>query len=256
MANFYGTDIEDIATVGSFPFMYGGNGADALFGDTGVNGIYGGQGNDLLVGGAPTAAIGTGTLADPFLYTVAAATGADILDGGTEDDCLVGFDGDDVLFGGDGNESGPVTVANAFIFAGGLFGGDGNDLLDGGRGNDKMDGGTGKDRMIGGDGTDVFDFNSTADSLKGALRDVIKDFSHPEHDKIDLSRIDANVKKAGDQAFKYIGASAFHHVRGELHEIQLANKTLVEGDTNGDGKADFQIELSGHLNLVKGDFVL
>ena len=77
-----------------------------------------------------------------------------------------------------------------------------------------------------------------------------------QHDQINLSLIDANIKKAGDQAFTYIGDAAFTHHRGELHEIQLANKTLVEGDTNGDGKADFQIEVTGHLHLVKAAFIL
>ena len=68
--------------------------------------------------------------------------------------------------------------------------------------------------------------------------------------------MDANSKKPLDQAFKYIGAAVFSHHAGELHEVRFANKTIVEGDTNGDGKADFQIELSGHINLVKGDFIL
>lgn len=30
---------------------------------------------------------------------------------------------------------------------------------------------------------------------------------------------------------------------------------IVEGDVNGDGAADFQIQLKGLINLTKGDFV-
>jgi hypothetical protein len=90
----------------------------------------------------------------------------------------------------------------------------------------------------------------------GSGRDVIKDFSHAEHDRIDISPIDANVHASGNQAFSYIGTHAFHHVSGELREILLSGRTIVEGDVNGDGKADFQIGLAGHINLVKGDFVL
>jgi hypothetical protein len=36
----------------------------------------------------------------------------------------------------------------------------------------------------------------------------------------------------------------------------LGGVTLVEGDVNGDGKADFQIELSGLHTLTGADFIL
>jgi hypothetical protein len=34
------------------------------------------------------------------------------------------------------------------------------------------------------------------------------------------------------------------------------DKTIVEGDTDGDGRADFQIALTGLIKLSQGDFVL
>ncbi|WP_210213311.1 hypothetical protein, partial [Sinorhizobium medicae] len=34
------------------------------------------------------------------------------------------------------------------------------------------------------------------------------------------------------------------------------DKTVVYGDLNGDGRADFQIELSGLKSLTAGDFLL
>lgn len=40
------------------------------------------------------------------------------------------------------------------------------------------------------------------------------------------------------------------------HAGTTNDKTIVEGDVNGDGRADFQIELTGLLHLIKGDFTL
>ncbi len=143
-----------------------------------------------------------------------------------------------------------------------IYGGAGADVLLGGDGNDMIVGGFDRDLMTGGAGKDVFDFNTLKDSMKvTATRDVIKDFGHGV-DKIDLKTIDANAKLAGDQAFKFIGAAAFHKVAGGLHLVQTDaagtahDTTIVLGDVNGDGVADFSIELSGLKALTAVDFVL
>jgi hypothetical protein len=81
------------------------------------------------------------------------------------------------------------------------------------------------------------------------------DFNHVELDHIDLSDIDAK-KGAGNQAFKFIGAKAFTHHKGELHYIKKAGYLLVEGDMDGNGKADFQIEVHGVTKLGALDFNL
>ena len=230
----------------------GGTGKDILYGLDGNDVLYSGDGND-----SGNVTIGTN------VYTAGlyGGDGNDYVDGGRGDDTLDGGKGVDSLYGGQGADK--LDGGNGADF---LFGGEGVDTLKGGGGADRLEGGIasdilvgggGKDTLFGGDGGDQFDFLDKSDSLRGGgNRDVIKDFTHIEGDKINLSLIDANETKAGDQAFKYIGANAFHHVKGELHEIQKANFTLVEGDTNGDGKADFQIEVSGHLHLLKGDFIL
>ena len=113
-----------------------------------------------------------------------------------------------------------------------------------------------------GAGSDAFDFNAVKESGKTAAgRDVITDFKH-KTDHIDLKDIDANTKKLGDQAFKFIGQADFHHKAGELHYLKIDadgtkfDKTIVSGDINGDGKADFSIELSHLVTLTKVDFVL
>jgi Ca2+-binding RTX toxin-like protein len=140
-----------------------------------------------------------------------------------------------------------------------IIGGAGADSLNGGNGNDILTGGGGKDTMAGGvdADTDIFDFNLAAASKKGALRDVIVDFDNGVDD-IDVAGIDARTGIAGNQAFKFIGAQKFHHKAGELHFVKHGGIFVtVEGDINGDGKADFQIEVHGaDLALVKADFIL
>lgn len=68
--------------------------------------------------------------------------------------------------------------------------------------------------------------------------------------------IDAKVGVAGDQQFKFIGQQNFHDKKGELHFKFAGSNTIVEGDVNGDGKADFQIELSGQIQLLGFNFNL
>ncbi len=74
---------------------------------------------------------------------------------------------------------------------------------------------------------------------------------------IDLSSIDASTTHAGNDAFHFIGASPFSGNAGALHQFSLGAKTIIEGDVNGDGHADFQIALlSTNLAPMEGDFVL
>ncbi|MDP5327496.1 MAG: hypothetical protein NWQ69_09255, partial [Paracoccaceae bacterium] len=61
-------------------------------------------------------------------------------------------------------------------------------------------------------------------------------------DKIDLSAIDANENIEEDQAFSFIGQSAFS-AAGQLRITQSGSSAILEGDTDGDGTADFSIEL-------------
>ncbi len=135
----------------------------------------------------------------------------------------------------------------------------GDDFLFGGDGTDTLTGGLGRDIMRGDDAVsvrDIFDFNSIKETGKTATtRDIIRDFTHLVDD-IDLKTIDANTKLAGNQAFKFIGQQAFHRVAGELHFQKIGGNTIVSGDVDGNGTADFQIQLNGLLNLTKVDFIL
>lgn len=136
----------------------------------------------------------------------------------------------------------------------------GNDVLKGGAGNDTLVGGSGRDVMTGGGGHDTFVFKAVSDmGTNAANRDVITDFVKGQ-DKIDLSAIDANSKIAGDQAFSFLATDnqSFTHKVGEVawHIDAATNQTVIQGDMNGDGVHDFEIQLTGQIHLTASDFIL
>lgn len=136
-----------------------------------------------------------------------------------------------------------------------LEGKGGDDNLWGNGGKDTLVGGEGVDHLYGGDKADIFRFEIASDSGIGlGNRDIIADFYK---DKIDLSMIDANIATAADDAFFWKGTAAFTSVAGELRYFtEDSSHTVVEGDINADGIADFQIQLSGIISLSKNDFIL
>lgn len=150
-----------------------------------------------------------------------------------------------------------ALFARAFAGDDVLTAGGANDLLEGFAGNDVITGGRGADRLYGGVGADRFVFKNLRDSQADKIkRDVVYDFSRAERDKIDLSAIDANSKKGGNQAFKFIGKQGFHKKAGELRYEKVKGALSVSGDVNGDGKADFGLTIKGIASLSKGDFLL
>jgi Ca2+-binding RTX toxin-like protein len=230
--------------------VYGGAGDDAVGGATLGDGLYGGGGNDLVVGGQFAIPLSGGEIREGL----GSESGSDRLEGGDGNDALYGLSGNDVVYGGEGNDRGTVTFGldlSVFTLKAGLFGGSGNDFIDGGRGDDFIVGGAGTDILIGGLGGDVFEFRETLESPKGVTRDIIRDFSPTEQDLIDLSLIDANTKKLGDQLFKFIGHDKFH----KTGEVRFDHGKLA-GDVNGDGKADFELKLLGVAHLHASDLDL
>ncbi|MGH6735154.1 MAG: tandem-95 repeat protein [Methyloceanibacter sp.] len=176
------------------------------------------------------------------------STDIDIIRGLGSADVIKGLSNNDKLFGGAGNDR--------------LYGDAGLDLLVGGKGNDKLYGGAGADVLTGGKGKDMlwsdagkdsFDFNAIKDSVVGGKRDQIKDFKRGQ-DKIDVSDIDAK-KGPGNQKFKWIGDQDFSGMNGELRYEGKGKNVIVQGDINGDGKADFEIFVAVGA-LSKGDFLL
>jgi serralysin len=139
-----------------------------------------------------------------------------------------------------------------------LIGSNRVDQISGSGDDDVLAGLGGKDFMNGGTGADTFDYNRTSHSKRGAQHDVIFSFSGNggELDQIDLLGIDAK-KGHGNQAFHWIGAHKFHHKAGEL-QVKYNGSTevaIVQGDVNGDGKADFQIEVHSTAALGPADFI-
>jgi Tol biopolymer transport system component len=120
------------------------------------------------------------------------------------------------------------------------------ETLKGGAGDDRLTGRAGRDTLTGGAGADVFRYLSVKDSPAGTTkRDTITDFKAAQKDVIDLSAIDANPRKAGNQAFAFIGGKAFSGRRGQLR----FSRGVLSADTNGDRKADLQIRLTGVKTL-------
>lgn len=133
----------------------------------------------------------------------------------------------------------------------------GNDQIIGGREAETIQGGDGRDILTGGGGADQFIYRSLTESTAARTgRDLIIDFSHADHDQLDLRGIDATSSDPSTTSFHFIGSHAFSGQEGELRNTFHHGHTLVEGDIDGDKHADFEIELGTHVALVKGDFVL
>ena len=129
----------------------------------------------------------------------------------------------------------------------------GNDTLIGGAGNDVLIGGPGADTLTGGAGADRFTFSVGDLSADPAKTDTITDFSRSDGDKIDLTGFDGG----GASIFSFIGIGAFMKHAGELRIDTSGTNQIIYGDLNGDGIADFAINVSkGSGTLIASDFIL
>ena len=92
------------------------------------------------------------------------------------------------------------------------------------------------------------------ESLVGASRDIITDFSHSQFDKIDLSTIDANSMLLNDQAFlSAVLTGGDFTAEGQLRLIG----NILSGNTDSNFlTSEFEIQLTGVTMLASADFIL
>jgi hypothetical protein len=117
--------------------------------------------------------------------------------------------------------------------------------------NDTLAGGLGADRLSGGVGKDIFLFVSVDE----VIGDVITDFVSGD-DIVNLDAIDADEDAVGGQDFTWRGDQGLSGAAGDLAFRFKRDMTLVSGDTDGDGVADFTLRLTGKLTLQATDFDL
>lgn len=266
--------------------LFGNAGNDALLGGDGLDQLEGGAGNDLMFGGAGDDllrgdvidVVGNDTLlGEDGNDWLDAGAGNDWLDGGVGNDTLYGGLGGDVLRGGGGDDvlfgdvysdrSHEISVNAAdttTVYEDVLLGGAGNDTLVGGHGADLMDGGA---------GADVFSIRNLNESTLAAP-DAIITFNGAvvaqqalqglasyatvgaEGDRIDVSEIDAVTGTTENDAFTFVGAAGFT-AAGQLRYQASGAVTLIEGEVNGDGAADFRIQVNiANYTFSAFDFVL
>ena len=250
-----------------------GNGDDFYFGigsfnqaDDGADSIDGGSGLDSY---NATSAIDAVFINldkkahdfSPFMPGVGVVAGSTATGIGLSTDTIRNFEavlggaGNDIIYGS--------SAANVLSGSGGfdtLAGFAGNDVLNGGAGGDALYGGAGRDVLTGGEGADTFQFAAVSETgLTITTSDTIVDFESGI-DRIDLSAIDA-IAKGGtaNDAFTFIDSQAFTGTAGQLRAYTDMGRQIVEGDVNGDGTADFAIEVLNNAftnTLTAADFVL
>jgi uncharacterized delta-60 repeat protein len=216
-------------------------------------------------------------------------SGADRLDGAGGNDTLLGGDGNDTYIA---NQLGDVIIelanqgtdtvessvsfslsdhleilkllGSASIAATGnavantLLGNSGDNLIRGMAGNDRLQGAGGADTLTGGLGIDTFILDGELSFLQG---EVISDFG-TGGDKIDMSLIDAIASTSSqNDTFSWIGTAAFTvgvsgQARYSTHTSASVTSSVLQGDVNGDGIADFSITLTGVTAVLSTSLIL
>jgi Ca2+-binding RTX toxin-like protein len=217
----------------------GGSGNDQLFGSSSSDWIDGGAGADTLSGGG-----GNDT------YTVDDAGDVVIeLPGGGVDGIRSSIDYALGLF-----------LENLTLLGSGNVNATGNwtaNTIAGNAGNNIINGGLGQDTLTGNAGADRFSFQGLEDSGKTMnTSDVITDFLAAQGDRIDISAIDAISSSPSNDAFVFVGASAFS-AAGQVRSFTAGGITYVALNIDSNlNTTEMMISLSGALALKQSDFML
>ena len=132
-------------------------------------------------------------------------------------------------------------------------------IVQGGEGDDVLLAVAGVDELTGGAGADRFVFRKASEiGVDEGTRDVITDFEAGT-DIIDLRGVDAHAGRGGDQVFRLV--DEFSGRAGQLTVEDLpagpgGDGVLLCGDVDGDGIADFRIEVIGATDLGRADILL
>jgi len=240
-----GANFENLVLSGHDNLRGTGNGLNnAITGNDGDNTLRGLAGDDTLDGGGGRDWLDGGV-------------GGDTLRGGADDDTYIVDNIGDTVVEYDGLNGGNDTVRTdlaSYTLADNvenligtrrgaqtLIGNDLDNVITSGRGFDQMTGGGGADAF-------VFLAPAATDSRRPIAIGAVMDFNPGEGDRIDLSAIDANRGRAGDQGFHFVGAFTRHASEAVMAYDPATNASTLSLDTNGDGRADFQFILEG------GDF--
>ncbi len=242
-----------------------GNGGDNLLAGLGGNDtIDGSEGSDTMQGGAGNDLYLVDDAGDVVMEASRAGTDTVrsyvdwVLGNNIED---LELEGNDALAGtgnGLGNRITGNSGDNLIYGLGGndiLLGDLGNDSLYGGDGSDDLLGGLGADILVGGSGQDIFRYAASDQSgITDDTMDIILDFVSRQ-DRLDLSGIDANTARSGDQAFSRIilGSSSTFTSAGQLRFD--STEGILYGNTDNDAQAEFAVHLQGVSTLRATDIV-
>jgi Ca2+-binding RTX toxin-like protein len=234
--------------------IYGGQGADTIFGRGGaLDKLYGGDDGDWLVGAAAD-------LNADGSITPQETSGVDYMEGGASDDALYGFDGNDELYGGGGNDKGTILVPHVDTYTtntyqsikAGLYGGDGDDLVDGGGGDDLVSGGRGDDLLRGGNGADQFLFDTALSASSNV--DRIADFSRGDGDTILLEGTIFDAVGTGLAKNEFVVGNKAKDGNDHLIFNQKKGTIAYDDDGKGGDKAIVFATVEKGLKLAFTDF--
>ncbi|PAU57879.1 calcium-binding protein, partial [Pseudomonas sp. PICF141] len=248
-----GNNLENLSLTGGDHLDATGNAlGNRLIGNAGNNVLDGGAGADVMSGGSGNDTYIVDNLKDVITETSALASEIDTVRSSAS--WTLGANLENLTLTGSNNLNGVGNTLNNVLTGNSgnnlLNGGAGNDLLDGGAGNDLLVGSLGADTLTGGSGADRFIFSLISELGKGVNSDFITDFSNLQGDKIDLSKLDANILTTAFNAFTFIDSNAFTgagQLRFEHH--------VLYGNVNGTLGADFEIQLVGVDNFSANDLV-